>query len=508
VKTYYPQSALEGFGRALECKLNVEIDYTTGQPRTDGRTVYLPAITAPLDRAEFGALCGVAIHEAAHVYFGTCRQMEWYVRSGGVKGEEALRQACFNAVVDVADETRIEGVVYSAKSLLYASNRSADEKIAQGDGLTKGDPVWAILAAGILFARIGQGQVYRAAKTHRHRSEMLKAYKILRGCKARRGKTPKPRRTNEQWRRLRSAADSLVDLVRQYGDASGAPAAFGPAGTEPAGMGVGNTVPGPQDQMADSDDGRAIAWAQDPADASSCGPSPAALAAAGKRRQEQMAWDTALYTALRPSLAGPVERLARADEADGFSSGHLSGPRIGRSIERALTDGRCFDRRNAEGEKLHVSVLLDTSGSMIDQIGKVAAIAQAFADAVRPVAASIALGTYSDTAGAVHDFRDTTGFCYEGTATDAALGWAGRALAGKTGRRVCVIITDGDPNSRNATAAACLKLVQSGVAVIGVAYLIPDTSIRDTMPRARVIGATSPLALSLQLGAIAQRIAG
>jgi hypothetical protein len=501
VKTFYPQSALEGFGAALADKLNVRIDYTTGQPRTDGRTVYLPAITAPLDVVEFAALCGVAVHEAAHVFFGSCSRMQWYADRNGPTTERALRAACMNAVLDVADETRVEWFVNSAEDLLRASNRDAAAKIVAADSLTNSDPVWAVLAAAILSARGVYSKALRAqAEAHPRYAEMCKAHWILKKCRARKCRIP--RRTRPQWASLIDTADKLVDLLRPFGDASGAPQAqFGPVGAEPDGMGAGKDAPVlGQDQLADEADGAAIAEGVTPGGSGAGG--------TGKENASAAPFDGGLYGALRPALAGPVERLARADEADGFSSGHLSGPRVGRNIETALIDGRCFDRRNAEGEKLHVAILLDGSGSMDSAMPAVSAIAQAFTDAVKGVAETVSLAVFSDCTRPVGDFRDRSQFppasC---TGTERGLLWAELALKGKPGRRVCVVITDGQPDSRDMTSIACQSLTAERVSVIGIAFQTDPKDIRATMPRAQVIAANTPNELACQLGMIAQRIA-
>ena len=199
--TYYPQAALTGFAQALSAKLGVNVQFATGQPRTDGSTVYLPTITQALNEGEFAALCGIAIHEAAHVYFGSCPRMAQYAT-------DALKAQCFNAVLDVADETRIEGFVSSAQKLLAQSNLSASRRIVDTDALRKGDPVWAVLAAGILWVRIGRlGAHYKPARKLPHYGLMVKAYQILKRCRTRRtGRGPKRYRTRAQWSSLKASA--------------------------------------------------------------------------------------------------------------------------------------------------------------------------------------------------------------------------------------------------------------------------------------------------------------
>lgn len=490
MKTYYPQAALEGFGAGLAHKLGVRIDYTTGQPRTDGRTVYLPQITQPLTGGEFEALCGIAIHEAAHVWFDSCPRMARYA------GSDRLRAACFNAVLDVADETRIEHFIPSARRLLRTSNLDAAARIRAKGALSAGDPVWAILAVGILENRVRSGLYHNLCPAHL-KQDAARAFHILKRCRQRPCK--RQHRTRPQWDRLTRAADELVDLLRKHGDGSGAPQPFGTIGADAAdaACGKGSPAPGDLPAMAGEAEGEALL------DSGSSGRGAGSGAGSG----DSGGWsiNEGLYAALRPSLAGPVERLARSDEADGFTGGFYSGSRVGRHIERALIDGRCFDRRNGEGEKLHVAILLDDSGSMEDSIANVGAIAQAFADAIGPVADSLSLALFSDTTREVPSFRGAS-YRLGGTATHLALEWAQKRLASQPGRRVCVLVTDGGPSNPgrtqefSATLAGCAS-------VIAIAYQFPDDAIRATMPGAHVVAAPTAAGLALQLGMVAQRIA-
>jgi hypothetical protein len=277
--------------------------------------------------------------------------------------------ACFNAVVDVADETRIEGVIASARDLLRQSNMDADRRIVAADSMNNGDPVWAILAAGILCVRLGRCGVYKQVwKTHKHRREMGQAYKILRGCQTRRTKGPvRQYRTRVQWAKLTNAADELVALLRAIGDAAGAPQAFGAVGVDAVELGDSPRTPGELAgaTMADDADGADLI--------DQCG--SGAGGQSSQESQEPREMDQAIYTALRPVLTGAIERMARSDDADGYSGGYVSGGRLGRNIEMAGVDGRCFARRNAEGERLHAAILLDTSGSMHQCISTVSGIA-------------------------------------------------------------------------------------------------------------------------------------
>lgn len=499
-KTFYPQAALEGFGNALAMKLGIAVEYTTGTPRTDGTTVYLPQITHAIDSAEFTALCGIAVHEAAHVWFNTCPRSAAYIRKGMLR-EHDLRAACFNAVADVADETRIELHVPCARGLLAQSNAQAAAQILADNQLKNSDPTWTVLAAAILLNRLHAPELFNAikesARNTSHFPPIVTAYRILRRCKARRSThVPKrPARTERQWQRLEAAADLLVNLLKAFGGSTRWTATFGAWGLRA--QRLADSKPSPAAIR-----GTTLADGQAGADLAST-----RVLIPGVDAHQGNSLNESLYTALRPALIGPVERLARHDEADGLANGYSSGIRLSRNVERALIDGRCFDRRTGEGEQLHIAILLDTSTSMKYSLPDVAAVAQAFADAVAGVAQSIALAAFAGVVAPQRNFLDLGAMPIGGTRTDKALEWAGNELIAQPGRKVCVVITDGVPGAPDATAHACDRLVSRGIAVVGIAYEMEGDGIAQTMPRARVIAVEDPLDLALQLSRTASDLA-
>jgi hypothetical protein len=360
MSTFYGQAALDGFTAALTATLGIKVAFIAGKPSTNGTDIALPPINNPIELAEFEAVCGTAIHEAAHVYFSTVPEMVKYA------GGNRLRAACFNAVVDVADETRIEAVI-NAKKLLRRMNRHAERDILAADQLNKSDPVWAVLAVGILFNRNGRGNVYaKVRKIHPHYSLMVKAYKILQRCKHRDGSASGPARTRDQWNRLCKAADELVELLKHLGDASGAPVAFGAFGIDPNKLGEPDAAFAPGDTIATATDGENTLTGGSAAEAADAAIVVIDLPGtdAADPMDGPMVMNKWLYSTIKPSIRGAVERMAACDDAGGLSEGYYSGVAIGRNIERAMIGGDCFARRNAEGERLHVVIALDISGSM------------------------------------------------------------------------------------------------------------------------------------------------
>ena len=176
-------------------------------------------------------------------------------------------------------------------------------------------------------------------------------------------------------------------------------------------------------------------------------------------------------------------------------------------MTRVAIDRRCFVRRNGEGEKISVAVILDVSGSMEGKSGAVAAVAQSFLDAVRPIADSVDTAIFSNETIEQPGFRDLSKAEWSNTFTDRALNWAAKKLQGKRGRRVVVMVTDGEANEPADTQAACQKLVRSGVTVLGISYQHKAEDIIESMPGASIAQADTIPELGMRLARAAAKIA-
>jgi hypothetical protein len=368
---------------------------------------------------------------------------------------------------------------------------------------------------GILWTRIGRGVNYNSARHHPNYSLMVGAYRILKKCKTPRSKKmPGCSRSAEQWARLRARADELVALLAPLGNGAGAPQSFGAPGTDAGTLGAGTPAPAGA-TLADGSDGEEKAMDTEEA--------AAACQKAQRQAQPQQAqqangagtgagsggdtfpMNAYFYHAIRPLLTSAVERMMLADEADGAADGFLSGTSLGRGIERAALDGRCFSRKVAEGERLNAVVLLDKSSSMTDSIQTVLGLAQAFLDALNRTAESVQAAQFDHEVWPVANFHGATNL--GGTVTHKALDWADKALKGKPGRRVCVVITDGASATVDATRASCQLLCSHGVTVIGIAYQCGEATIARTMPGAEIIAAKNPGELAMRLARVAATVA-
>src|SRR5204863_4688760 len=132
--------------------LGVQVQFSQGKPRTDGSIIYLPSISGVLTRDEFEAYCGIALHEAAHVAIGSLKPFKKYAAKGQLEAD------CLNAVLDVADESRIERFINRAWSLFQSSNVQAFNQAKASGAFQNGNPRWIVLCLGILLNRVASGQ--------------------------------------------------------------------------------------------------------------------------------------------------------------------------------------------------------------------------------------------------------------------------------------------------------------------------------------------------------------
>lgn len=207
----YPQSALEGFAAGINQMLGVSVTFTSGQPCTDGKTVTLPRITGAITQEEFEALCGVALHEAAHVAIGSVPVFQRYARRGCAHAD------AMNAVLDVADETRVEHLVSRAQLLFYSNANDAAKKALEADAFTKQHPRWIVLAGCIFLTR--PCLLRTEVKTELEKSPLwptvVKVWSVL--WKARTRRSRKLRLKRGSHATLTKLADQIVEILKGAG---------------------------------------------------------------------------------------------------------------------------------------------------------------------------------------------------------------------------------------------------------------------------------------------------
>jgi len=202
--------------------------------------------------------------------------------------------------------------------------------------------------------------------------------------------------------------------------------------------------------------------------------------------------------ALRGKLSGLIEASRRSSTFAGKSGRRLDQSSLNRI---ATKDPRIF-RNEIEQPAVNTAfvIVVDRSSSMcgipMDVAAKSTLAAALALDAIPGVSVATAaypgpglssVLTMSRFGESVRRTAKRYGIDADGsTPTDEALYWAGVSLSGrKEPRKICLVITDGDPNDSSATIAARERLEASGIEVVGLGIKMPR--IKETIPESEVI---------------------
>ena len=184
----------------------------------------------------------------------------------------------------------------------------------------------------------------------------------------------------------------------------------------------------------------------------------------------------------------------------------------GKLSRLAARDARIFRQETVQRSvNTAVTILIDNSTSMAGNdivVAREAALAVSLAlDSIKGVAITTAAfpGKYShignNTIAIMTSFGETAKRtahryaipAYGGTPTSEALNWAGAQLARrKETRKLCFVITDGQPNDSSAAKASCRRLEKCGVEVFGIG--IDTDAVFHVFPRSTKISDVKDLA--------------
>jgi Mg-chelatase subunit ChlD len=505
----YGRAAYEGFARAIGSRLGLSVKINDGASACidANGTIRLPGMHTHQTAEEFAVTCGVIVHELSHQFYRSHSLID--------PNRSRLEHDCLNAVLDVADETWVDEWFRRAGNgrpgeLLQAINADAMRRNAKAfnDWSNPDTRAWIVLCIGILCAR-AEGSMRRYARRWlRYTARMASGFGVdAKACarlisKARRAKKQDPRPTGKRFPKLTRLARELAELLKPFAPSQAAAAtAAGGLMIKPIGDALaagkaaaprGATIATEQDGQ-DMTDGPVVAT-----------PSPAGRGAGGRRAatsgESSIAFDASAYNLLTPSVRRIAQRIATdgegLDRADALSTGPVLG-----QAHRLMTDGLCLARweANDRANGLSVSVLLDCSGSMQDQIRECAGIARSFAQAMREAGAvqSLAFGD------GVHESSDDFERVGDmgGTNTHLAIERATDWLTTRAGQRWIVVITDGVPNDRKSTDAACMKAIAQGIRLLAVGL-----NCQVQMPGAVAATASDPTHLAIELDAAARFI--
>lgn len=486
--------AMRTFGHALAgvTGRSVQIDVHGTQAYTDGTRIVLPAEglwSVGPHRARFG----VAAHECAHVLFDSVPRMQRMIaRYAAV--EAGRVQRAFNAVIDVADETRFGRVLPGAEELFAeALNHSLRAGLAAGGPTLPVDqvPEEQLLPMGIMWVRAGPGSPARATLAPYFAgtpglSEVADLLgRVVDRTSLRRFRTA---RTAREWRYIRHRVAELVRLLgKLYPNSYPPPLGAGADG--PGGMMDESLPPWGRGQGAPGQPGDAPGQAppaRRPAlPVGGIGP-PSPLP--GMFRGPKVGYRPDCYERVYPPfrrtvaalLTGPT--LVRED-------GHRTGRRVGQP-HRAATDGKCFRKTSwDDGPGYAVALVFDQSESMQPILPMFLPVGEALADALATdPATEVAIwrfGSWVEKVAKASDLRD--GSIMGKTATHLAVRAAADWLTGHPARkRVLVIFTDGKPDEPPPTAEAVVRQRRAGTDVLVGSIGVNRQDCARSMPGAIV----------------------
>jgi hypothetical protein len=503
---------------------------------TDGRTVVLPA-EGSWEAGDFRALCGVACHEVAHVWFRSPDQLPPLLGRHPVSAGSRVQRA-FNVVADVADETWFARAMPRADALFAAAREHVlNEAFAAGVVTPTPPPTVPeeqLLAVGVLWARSPARSAVRLRLKAwlRKANGLCEVVSLLGKARESRGRATsryKPARTSRQLRKLTDLTGRLIELLdRLYprqagqGPADESTAVQGPPGTGADANGTGGAG---GDTVTDAMTG----WAN----AAMVAAAGRALVAAGRGTiPDSFDWEQAAdqwcdgdilhrgvgsvsrggfrqdcYEQVWPAFKRVSQDLATGPTVvreDGFlSGGQLSRP------HRAAIDGRCFRRSSwQEGPGASVAVIFDQSGSMANCLDVFLPVGAALADALRAVPnVEVAIWRFGNRVERVNQTAHLRqAATMGGTATHLVIGEAAEWLESRPAqRRVVVLFTDGRPDKVEATHEAVIRLRRRGSSLLVGAIGLSELECSRSMPGG-VVFSVDPLDAGSSLHVAANRL--
>jgi hypothetical protein len=492
----YDSRSIKAFADALTGITNSQVSVRVGgaEACTNGRVIHLPD-AGVWEEGDFAALCGVACHEVAHVWFGAPSMQQRFVKPFR-KPDRRLAALCFNAVIDVADETRFEQAFPRAQRLFeFAAEACLDNVLRTGIMPTRppskaNSPVQLIAAAIWLVRSRPHSNIRRKFRGWRTRTAgAAEAVRILNRARERAQPMPfVPARSPSEWRRLFKIARMLFDLVEQSFPPSQRRRGRWLKSHDPMKQWRKAVVreAGEEAQIAESTgiEANCDDWRQ------ACKPplDPFSRLRAAMAACESVTYDESCYRRLFPAFRRQALTLARGPDLT-VEYGHASGSRLGRP-HRALTDGKCFRRTiTDEGTNAAFALAFDHSHSMCEELGSFLPVGAALAEALAAVPdVELSLWRFGSEVERVNSTEELKHPRLMGsTRTDLALqeahGWLRFRSAG---HKTVILFTDGAPDEAEMTASACMDIRRCGVRILAGAFGVDLVQCIQTLPGAIV----------------------
>lgn len=510
----YGPTEVNAFARGLAHLTGVTIKLRSGQPHTDGSTVWLDSRTT-YSRGEFDAQCGVGCHEVSHVYFGTVQTaVPWsksIADSRGVPDKHWLAHECANVVLDIQDETRFEHVMPAAKSLfrifylhssgvLYDDLRHYHPPSHTVNGVSKPLlPVWrAALLSALLTTRLGTARndtwssdmcplrlrMLRCVVRYRCRREfgndgLKEVFTLLLSC---REKQPRSHRGNfgrlaTSWKAIRRRVEKLFDLVLPYvQDSDKQP--------QPQPDADGQTVVDANDPMGEVRKGRSVQGDGRPSGVPQPGGTPPPGAPAGNSSDSSsrtVEFDVPFYRRACHGLAKSAAELMETHDSMRMTRRDITGHKLGRRWTSLFTDGAVYlNPEVGTAEELSLALLVDKSSSTRRVSGRIFAAAKALAVTMHDLGANVDCWLFGascehrrwhDLDSRVSLEGDTLGE----TSVIAANRWL---MTHPSGRKLCVVLTDGSLGDGDSSQAQMRSGASLGIEYVLIGLGIPLDKLR------------------------------
>jgi hypothetical protein len=492
----YDSRAIKAFADALAGITNSQVSIRMGGSIacTNGSIVWLPD-AGVWEEADFAALCGVACHEVAHVWFGSNSFQRRFVKLFA-KSDRGLAALCFNAVVDVADETRFEKAFPRAEHLFGRSAEACLDKALRSGDVPPGPPTkinspMQLIAVAIWLVRSKpHSDLRRKLWGWRTRAPgVAETFQILNRAQDRTSATPfAPARTRSGWRRVLKLAQALFELVAQKFPQSQRRRGRWLKTNDPMRQWRKAVVREAKEEAQIAESTGVTANSDDWQQACQHFADPWARLRAVLEAANSVTYDESCYQRVFPAFQRQARLLAKGP-ALVIEDGHRSGSRIGRP-HRALIDGRCFRRKYTdENTDAAFALVFDHSGSMRDDIGAFLPVGVAMADALAATPdVDVALwrfGTRIERVDSTEEMKKAR--LMGNTRTDLALQTAHQWLQSHLAdQKTVVLFTDGAPDDAEMTATTCLKIRRSGTRLLVGALGVEFDRCTQTLPGAIV----------------------
>lgn len=464
-----------------------------GRACTDGNTIHLPFPRQIISAEYHDALCGIGCHEASHIYYHSPEHFRTFV-SGWDPSTSRFAADCYNAVLDVADETRFERKFALACRYFEASTTQA---AVDWIGPTPSLPTTAqsVLVAAILKVRNRRIRERFASRVVQavfaQHIGVRQCVNILRKAVTRTGQGLPPR-TSREWCRLEELAGKLFSVfpnnMRQSASQSGVAQSSCQVEADGGGGSFGESFA--RIIRAASDGRFELKGRTDKHVGLRTGSHSGRGSSAGSHVYQV---DTNLKLCFtryaKLLLQAPKPVVGRASR---------SGPRIG-DVTRVRTDGRALLARAMQREThTSVAVCLDCSSSMHSRLKDVAGVAAAMVEALHEAGGNVACWHFGDEARRVARCEMRLARDMGGTHTESVVAAARDWLAAQVeSRKVLVVFTDGAPFQQDLCAnemAACRR--QRVVVLAGILPGCSELFLRASMPGAELFEVGRNLAWS------------